>query len=54
MIGACGYVTFLVRSAMASAHQAKPVHSVYMKIMTNHFQMLGAISNIEYHWPEAI
>jgi len=25
-----------------------------MKIMTNHFQMLGAISNIEYHWPEAI
>jgi hypothetical protein len=25
-----------------------------MKIMTNHFQILGAISNIDYQWPKEI
>jgi len=25
-----------------------------MKIMTNHFQILGAISNIDYQWPREI
>jgi hypothetical protein len=30
------------------------VHSVYIKIITNHLQIIGAISNIDYSWPKAI
>lgn len=34
---AIGYVVFLVRSTLNSADKAKPLYSVYLKIMTNHF-----------------
>ena len=47
-------VSFLVRSTLNSANKQKPVHAVYLKILTNHIQILGAISNINYSWPEQI
>lgn len=53
-IAAIGYVVFLVRSTLNSADKPKPLYSVYLKIMTNHFQVLSAISNINYKWPATI
>ncbi len=47
-------MAFVVRSTLSSADKDKSVHSVYLKIMTNHFQVLSAISNIDYQWPEVI
>ncbi len=41
-------IAFLVRSTLNSADKQKPVYSVYLKIMTNHFQIIGAISNIDF------
>jgi hypothetical protein len=35
-----------------SADKQKPVHSVYLKIMANHFQVIGIIANIEFNWPD--
>lgn len=54
LVAYVGYVSFLVKSTLASADKQKPVHSVYLKILTNHMQILGAISNIDYQWPEVI
>jgi hypothetical protein len=48
------YVAFLVRSTLASADKQKPVYAVYLKILTNHMQILSAISNIDYSWPAVI
>jgi hypothetical protein len=30
------------------------VYSVYLKIIANHLQIIGAIQNIDYNWPKAI
>ncbi len=43
-----GYIAFLVRGTLMSASEKKSVSSVYMKILTNHMQILSAISNINY------
>ena len=53
-VGAAAVVVFLVRSTLMSADKKKPVHSVYLKIMANHFQLIGTIASIEYNWPEEI
>jgi hypothetical protein len=45
------YVAYLTRSTMRSASKLKPVYNVYLKIITNHFQILSAITNIDYSWP---
>lgn len=37
MLGAVIIVAFLVRSTLQSADKARPIHSVYLKIMANHF-----------------
>jgi hypothetical protein len=37
MVFAAGYSAFLVKSTMQSANKVKPLYSVYLKIMTNHF-----------------
>ena len=47
-------VVFFVRSTLLSADKQKPVYSVYLKIMANHFQMIGTISNINFNWPNEI
>ncbi|CDW73142.1 UNKNOWN [Stylonychia lemnae] len=47
-------VVFLVRSTLLSADKQKPVYSVYLKIIANHFQLIGTISNIEFSWPYEI
>jgi hypothetical protein len=52
MAFAVGYVAYLVKSTMQSANKVKPLYTVYLKIMTNHFQIIGAISNIDFSWPE--
>jgi hypothetical protein len=44
----------MVRSTLESATVRKPVHSVYIKIIANHMQVIGAIANIDYHWPTQI
>ena len=54
MIGVIIVVIFLVRSSLNSAHLQKPVYSVYLKILMNHIQILGAISNIDFSWPKII
>eukprot|EP00347_Sterkiella_histriomuscorum_P022241 403331176 len=46
--------SFLVRSTINSADKEKPLYTVYMKIMTNHFQMVSAISSIDFNWPKEI
>jgi|LauGreDrversion4_2_1035121.scaffolds.fasta_scaffold42326_2 hypothetical protein len=51
MVAMAGYIAFLVRGTLMSADKEKSVTSVYMKILTNHIQILGAISNIDYQWP---
>jgi hypothetical protein len=33
----CFYSGFLVRSTIISANKKKPIYSVYIKILTNHF-----------------
>ena len=45
------YIAFLVRGTLMSADKEKSVVSTYMKILTNHIQILAAISNIDYQWP---
>lgn len=47
-------VSLMVRSTLNSATRKKPVYSVYLKIIANHLQIIGAIQNIDYNWPEAI
>lgn len=37
VLAAAAYVVFLVRSTLNSADKPKPVYSVYLKIITNHF-----------------
>jgi hypothetical protein len=54
MAFAAGYVAYLVKSTMQSANKVKPLYTVYLKIMTNHFQIIGAISNIDFDWPNQI
>jgi len=54
MLGAVIIVAFLVRSTLQSADKARPIHSVYLKIMANHFQIIGIIANINFSWPSEI
>jgi hypothetical protein len=54
LLAGVAIVVFMVRSTLLSADKIKPIHSVYIKIIANHFQMLGAISNIDYNWPNEI
>ena len=42
------YIAFLVRGTLMSAKDKKSTLSAYMKILTNHMQILSAISGIEY------
>ena len=49
-----GVIVFFVRSTLLSADKQKPVYSVYLKIMANHLQMIGTISNINFDWPSEI
>jgi hypothetical protein len=45
---------YIFSSTINSADKAKPKHSVYMKILTNHFQLLSLVASIEYNWPAEI
>jgi hypothetical protein len=49
-----GYIAFLVRGTLMSASEKKSTVSTYMKILTNHMQILSAISGIDYQWPSQI
>jgi hypothetical protein len=46
-----GYIAFLVRGTLMSASEKESTSSAYMKILTNHMQILSAISGIDYQWP---
>ena len=47
-------VVMLVRSTLTSSNKIKPAYSVYLKILANHFQILSAIANVNFEWPELI
>ncbi|CDW73676.1 UNKNOWN [Stylonychia lemnae] len=44
----------MVRSNIRTVEKEKPLYSVYMKIITNHFQILAAITAIDYDWPHTL
>lgn len=44
----------MVRSTLNSATEIDPVYSVYLKIFTNHIQIVGLISHIDFDWPTVI
>ena len=54
LVAAIFVVSFLVRSTLNSASKRKPVYSVYLKILANHFQIIAIIQNIDYKWPSMI
>ena len=45
------YNIYLVRGTLKNAAEAESVHTIYNKILTNHFQLISAISIINYSWP---
>jgi len=47
-------VVALVFSTFSSAGKAKSGYSVYIKIMTSHFQIISAIANVNFDWPQYI
>ena len=47
-------VVLLVYSTFSSAGRSKSVYSIYFKIMTTHFQIISALSNIDFNWPTYI
>ena len=48
------YIAFLVRGVLKEASEVKPIHAVYLKILTNHMQIVGAISAIDFSFPSTI
>ena len=46
-------VVFMVRGTLRSAHQSK-LHSVYIKILMNHLQLMVLISSLNFSWPPQI
>jgi len=50
----CLVVVALVFSTFSSAGKVKSSYSVYIKIMTSHFQIISAIANVNFDWPQYI
>ena len=47
-------IVLLVRSSLYSVDVKKPLHAVYYKIFMNHFQLIAAVSSIDFSWPAEI
>ena len=47
-------IMFLVRSTLNGVEMKKPLYQVYLKIFLNHFQILAAVTQIDFKWPPLI
>jgi len=47
-------VMLLVYSTIRNSQKANVGYSVYIKIMTSHFQIISALSNVNFAWPNFI
>ena len=54
MIGLILVIALLVRSTLGGVDAQKPLYQVLLKIFLNHFQILAAVSSIDFKWPKLI
>lgn len=47
-------IALLVKTTLGGVEVKKPLYSVYYKIFMNHFQILGAVAQIQFNWPAII
>ena len=48
------FVFFMVKSTIESAIKKKAVHSVYLRIMMNHLQMIVLTASFNLDWPQLV
>ena len=48
------FVFFMVRSSLEAATKKKAVHSVYLRIMMNHLQMIVLTASFNLDWPQLV
>jgi len=53
-LGAILAVVYLVRSTLNGAKDEKNVTSIYLKIMTNHLQLILLTASFDFSWPEKV
>ena len=54
MIGLILVIALLVKSTLGGVEVRKPLYQVLLKIFLNHFQILAAVSQINFKWPKLI
>ena len=54
LVGVIIIISFLVRSTLGGVELKQPLQSVFLKIFLNHFQILAAVSQIDFKWPSLI
>ena len=54
LIGLILVIAFLVKSTLGGVEVRKPLYQVLLKIFLNHFQILAAVSQIDFKWPSLI
>jgi hypothetical protein len=54
IIALIGIIVVLVRSTLGGVALKKPLYSVYQKQFMNHFQLIAAVSSINFKWPTEI
>jgi len=47
-------MVFLIKSTKAGAKKARNVHSVYMKILMNHLQLIALTASFNFNWPKIV
>ena len=47
-------IVVIVKSTLAKSTKGVPWHSVYLKILTNHLQIVGIVSGFDLNWPAII
>jgi len=53
-LGAILAIVYLVRSTLNGAKDEKNVTSIYLKIMTNHLQLILLTASFDFSWPEKV
>ena len=44
----------LVKMTLSGSDLKRPLYQVFLKIFLNHFQILAAVSTIDFRWPNII
>ena len=44
----------MVKTALASAYKPKALHSIYMKILMNYFQLVMLTASFNLEWPDYV